>query len=586
MPFDPSRKPPPSPPLPSGALTAAMVVAIIDTWDDLPVPRRSTLRSAVRALGPALGLPLERILMDPIQLHPAMSGATAAMAGIRAGSFVTYKSSIRHILRRIELLPNNRPELTAVWQVLYDLLSDKFVRLGLGGFLVFVSERSLLPDQVSSNTLVAYRDYLLNQLRQQKPDKHVRRVARVWNAAIGNVPGWPGIRLALPAKCVRFTPPLTHYPVSFQADVQAFANRLSGENQKGLFTGDGPPTRLSPSTIQTRLKNVRQAAGALFMLGRDPASITSLSVLVEEEAFKAILDFYFERIGRKKTTHLGGIASALMIVAHYHCRLSPAQLAILRDYAKEARPKRRTMMTEKNASRLSRLDDPHTEAKLVCLPDQLMREARRFLKQGQSRQAGWTAAAAVAVKILLVCPMRSKNLVELEIDTNLVRFGHRTNRITHLRVPRHKVKNTQPIEWPIDAEISDVIQCYLTEFRPLLPYHDNAWLFPGRDRTDRHRDQIGFTQAISQAIRKHVGIEMNVHLFRAYAAKVLLEENPEAIEDLRQLLGHTGLETSIAYYVHFRGKAVARRFNATVFGKYRWAVRLLATQQRPARGAA
>ncbi len=575
-PFFPRFLPTPAP----KPLTAAKAVALIPSWDDLTMPRRRTLCSAVRTLGRALGLPLDAITMDPEQLDRALEGVTGATARIRSNSLRTYKNSLSYVLRRLELLPSNRPELTAPWQALYDSIQDRSIRTGLRHFLVFVSSRGLLPDQVSPETVVAYHDHLLNQLLRRKPDKQARRVVRTWNDATDKVDGWPPTRLAMPIKTVRFTLPLDRYPSSLQAELQALTARLSGEDQVGLFTGDGPPTPLSPSTVKSRRYNIRQALGALVELGWDPAAITSLSMLVEEATFQAILDFYFQRARGQKTSQLGGIASALMIVARYHARLPQGRLSILRGYAKKAMPKRRTTMTEKNAGRLSRLDDLQTEARLVYLPKQLMNIARDFLSKGQRQHAGWTAAVAVAVKILLFCPMRSKNLVALRIGTNLARLGRDTDCITHFRVPRRDVKNKQAIEWPVHPDTSDFIQTYLKEFRPLLPYPDNAWLFPGRDQGDQHRDQVGLAQAISHAIHKHVGIAMNVHLFRGYAAKVLLEESPEATDDLRQLLGHTGLETTVAYYVHFRGKAIAKRFNKIVFAKYNWAARLLADPQR------
>ncbi len=568
----------------SEPLTAAKAVAIIPSWDDLTISRRRTLCSAVRTIGRALGLPLDAITMDPEQLIRTLESVAGATAGLQPNSLRTYKNSLSYVMRRLDLLPSNRPELTAPWQALYDSVQDRSIRTGLRHFLVFVSSRGLLPDQVSPETVVVYHDHLLNQLLRRKPDKHVRRVVRIWNDAIDEVGGWPPTRLAMPIKTVRFTLPLDRYPPSLQAELQALTARLSGEDQVGLFTGNGPPTALSPGTVKSRRYNIRQALGALVELGWDPAAITSLSMLVEEAAFQAILDFYFQRAHRQKTSQLGGIASALMIVARYHACLPEGQLNTLRAYAKRAMPKRRTTMTEQNAGRLSRLDDPQTEARLVYMPRHLMNIARGLLSKGLRQQAGWTAAVAVAVKILLFCPMRSKNLVALRIDTNLARFGRDTGCITHFRVPPKDVKNKQAIEWPVHPDTSDFIQTYLEEFRPLLPYAENVWLFPGRDQGDQPRDQVGLAQAISHAIHKHVGIAMNVHLFRGYAAKVLLEESPEATDDLRQLLGHTGLETTVAYYVHFRGKAIAKRFNTIVFAKYEWAARLLADPQRVPRG--
>jgi integrase len=191
-------------------------------------------------------------------------------------------------------------------------------------------------------------------------------------------------------------------------------------------------------------------------------------------------------------------------------------------------------------------------------------------------------SAAQAIALIDTWDDLSPNLVELRLDTGLQRLGPKGRRITHILVPTAQVKNHQRIDWPVPPSIADFMQVYLDEFRPLLPHHDNAWLFPHRDQPDQHRDQVGMCNAICHAIRKHVGIEMHVHLFRGYAAKTLMEENPGALDDLRLLLGHKGLEMAIKHYLHFRGKQVARRFNAIVFEKQRKAALLVAARRQKA----
>jgi integrase len=577
MPFDPVSPPTTSP------LSAAQVIPRIDGWHDLPLKRRRTMISAVRALQPALGLPLEAIIFEPAALTRALKTVTPAAMGVGPGSFATYRNAIRAVLRRLGLLPSGKPALTPLWQSQLDSVHDRFVRMRLRGFARFASGAGLTPAQIDSTTILAYGEVLRTRMYRH-PDTHVRKVLKAWNAAADTVPGWPQTRLAAPAKCVRFTLPLSAYPASFQADVALFADRLSGRAQKGLFGGDAPPRALAPRSVELRCYNIRLAAAALVMQGREPASITCLADLVEEAAVRAILEFYYARAGERKTTHLGGIATALMIVARHHCRLPAERLTALDRLTRQARPPKRSEMTEKNANRLRPLDDRHIEAKLICLPQQLMREADRLRQARRMARAGWAAAAAVATQILLICPMRAENLAELRLDANLLRLGPKARRITHLVVPGSEVKNRQRIEWAVDAELAALLQTYIEEYRSLLPHHDNAWLFPHRDDADRHRDQVAMAQGISHAIRKHVGIEMHVHLFRAYAAKVLLEDNPGALDDLRLLLGHKGLETTLTYYVHFRGKAAAERFQRIVFGKRRQA-RLLAAGRPRRRGA-
>jgi integrase len=187
-----------------------------------------------------------------------------------------------------------------------------------------------------------------------------------------------------------------------------------------------------------------------------------------------------------------------------------------------------------------------------------MREAQALLADGEAVRAGWLASSAIAVQLLLVMPMRSKNLVELRLDTELLRYDARSPRITHVCVPSDQVKNDVRLEFAVHKDVAAMIETYIRSFRAHLPHANSVWLFPARDAADRPRSQGGLAKAVTAAIKRYVGIDMNVHLFRGYAGKVLLDDDPNAIDELRQLLGHKELETTLMYYTHFKAKKVGQ----------------------------
>lgn len=160
--------------------------------------------------------------------------------------------------------------------------------------------------------------------------------------------------------------------------------------------------------------------------------------------------------------------------------------------------------------------------------------------------------------------MRLKNLAALRIGHELVRLDGRGKGWTHLMVEAEDVKNEVPIVWAIRPESSEVIETYLRDFRPLLEHSGTVWLFPGRDRADRPRGGNGFNKSISDAIRKFVRVEMNTHLFRAFAGARILADNPGALEDLRLVLGHTTLRTALQYYASRSAKRAAENLGRLV----------------------
>jgi hypothetical protein len=76
-------------------------------------------------------------------------------------------------------------------------------------------------------------------------------------------------------------------------------------------------------------------------------------------------------------------------------------------------------MTAKNRERLRPLDDPEICRALVCLPPRLMRIAESG-KLRPTREAVF-AQIAVAIEILLMAPIRIRNLIAIELDRHLVR---------------------------------------------------------------------------------------------------------------------------------------------------------------------
>lgn len=331
----------------------------------------------------------------------------------------------------------------------------------------------------------------------------------------------------------------------------------------------------SPATVENRSRDIRAAAAALVHSDTPIERITGLAVLVEPRNLVKIIDWHWRRAGKKKSGHLGNIAETLRVVAKRHVRLSGPALAEVVALTKRAQPRRRRRMTPKNERRLLQLEDPGNEAQLLHLPEPLLAEARSLLERGRRHEAAWLAGVAVAVEIELHCPMRLKNLAALRIGHELVRLDGRGKGWTHLMVEAEDVKNEVPLVWTIRPESSLVIETYLRDFRPLLKRSGTVWLFPNRDHADRPRGSHNLGGAISDAIRKVISIEMNTHLFRAFAGAQILADNPGALEDLRLVLGHTTLNTALRYYASSSAKRAAANLGRLV-SRRREETRLLA----------
>ena len=158
------------------------------------------------------------------------------------------------------------------------------------------------------------------------------------------------------------------------------------------------------------------------------------------------------------------------------------------------------------------------------------------------------------------------NLVTLRLGPD-GHFKFRRDRkgTTHIVIPAHEVKNDEPLEYPIPAETDDLLEAYITRYRPILDQHGTTWLFPG-EKPGAHKSLDQFTRQFKGTIWRWTGLTMNLHLMRHFGAMLYLEENPGNYEVVRRVLGHRRLETTVNSYVGMEMAATVRHFDTVILG--------------------
>jgi integrase len=310
----------------------------------------------------------------------------------------------------------------------------------------------------------------------------------------------------------------------------------------------------------SREKALRAAAAALVRTGMSPDGINLLRDLVQPVArVRTILEFHLRRKQGARTHMTWRVAEALRLLARDYCQVSKEDVDKISIWAKNIKMPKQTRMTSKNEKRVRALLEPRAKAMLLHLPRELMRRAQDAAKP---EAAARLAMYAVALEILLVCPMRRKNLVELSITRNLHRPDPSKGRISHLKLAPDEVKNEEPLHWPVPPESARLIETYINRYRPVLASGDNDFLFPGRGNGPRAIQQLA--DWLSKTVTREVGAEFNVHLARHFAAASYLARYPGQYEMVRRLLGHKNIQTTISAYVSFAVDAAAQRFDAIV----------------------
>jgi integrase len=567
------------PPEDNTTLTIADALEIVAGWNDLPDKRvqklLTALATAARVLDPTQpkAAAAAHVQMDCHSLSRLLQ-APAATFGLSSGRMTSLCSELRAVLRRLDRHePNRRGAVlqSTALQACQAALPPHH-QLAVVDFLRFLDTEQIPPQAANGGTLGAYQTRCSERTLCADPAARARQVAAAWNWACENVPDWPGQKLTRAGRTDRYSFPLETYPLPFQQDVRAYGDRLRGDDLDYIFDedifveeDDGAAPRfqrpLRSSSIKSRLWFVRCAAGALVSTGVDQQQITSLRHLVYPlDRPEAIIRFFMKRVGNGKSSAMSErIAQTLLLLGRDYCGLKASDVARLATWRDRVTPPAPTGLTEKNLRRLRALIQPRARAMILNFPQELMR--RSAAPHMTPHDAARLAMYAVAMEILLICPMRRKNLAELRLDRHLYRPDPRGKRLTHLMIDAGDVKNSNAIQWPIPPESARLIETFLTQHRPHLAEPGNPYLFGTADR-QRSAQHLG--EWLAGAITASIGVEFNVHLARHFAAWNFLRENPGQYEVVRQVLGHRNINVTIAYYVGLEADSAAQHFDATV----------------------
>ena len=378
----------------------------------------------------------------------------------------------------------------------------------------------------------------------------MRQAIHGWNLAARRIADWPRTRVTLPPAGNRYALRLDAFPVEFEHDLARFLDRLARPDPLDPSALTAP---LRPASIRHRRAQAIRFASALVAAGVAAEEITGLAALVAPENARRGLTWMLARNGGRPSPGIADIALLLKQLVRHHTRVPDANRRAIEDFATRLSVPPSRGLTARNRARLRALEDPAARHRLLCLPDTLAADARAARPY---RRAYLDFEIAVAIALLLYCPIRRRNLVELHLERNLRRTGDGRR---FLVFEAGEVKNARPIEFELPQAVAALIDEHLHTRHPILCPAGTPWLFPRRDG-HAPTEPSGFSTRISTTIRKRTGLDMHPHLFRHFAAKILLEANPGAYEVVRRILGHAELSSTLNAYAGFEAGTATRLF--------------------------
>ena len=553
--------------------TLAAAKAEVDGCSSLTPRRRSLMGAALGAVARLAGKPMETVRLHPVDTLAVFERSTPAQLGCTPESFRNYRSGIRMVLRQLGLLATRtimQPIDDPVWQPLSDALPPEREFVRLRGFMAYCAANSTKPGEVCKADLDAYCAMRASQTGGTKQHDQARRIADLWRRAMESVTGWPAQPL-LVTRTIARSMPISSYPVTLGAQAQSYSGWLGGEEEGA----DGLLIRArSPRTVTVRMDSVRRILHGAVQSGCAMCDLGSLNILLSPDIYRASLRWHLARKAGVANADIAQLVATLFSVAAF-IGLPDDQLTHLTRDAQRLKPPARQDVTPRLNRILDQLEDPVRQAKVLHLPQTLMREAVRLRegwvdKRGVAHpprliDAAFLAGVAAGIEIELLMPLRILNLTHLRLGQEIqFPLGRKAGSPIAIRIAADRVKNKMALEADLTGGSAKLVHRYVTEFRLLLAGSAGDWLFPSQKAADRPRNQQSFGRAIMDAAHSHAGIEMNPHAFRAFVASLILDASPGDMETVRCTLGHSTSHTAGIYYKRHNSRRATARVAAIV----------------------
>lgn len=513
---------------------------------DLSPTRKRDLVSALLRLSSALDRAPDAVPADPLWLQPRLANVHPAASDLTQKSWTNVLSgakaafAVLGIVPRAERLSDLSPLWGGVWRQVLESGNLRVSR-SLGRFVRCMDNLGIAPEAVDFCAAQAYRTALLAAELHASPEESMYSAIRGWNRAVRELPWWPGKAVTLPSRRKTYILPAADFPEAFRADVARFRKRMEAPD---LLDPEALPEPLRPATVAHRIAQTWRLASAVVHGGVPIGSLVSFDVLLEPTNIRRGLEWLLARSNGQPTASLSDTGTLVRILAsHLATTLSDEDRAKTIVLSKRVTVQPRSGMTERNRKRLSPFQDTAKFARLLSLTEVSAAAGRTNWTNAQVRRH----ELLLAIRILLFCPIRRKNLAGIHLERNLLRLS---NGRVFLRFDAEEVKNRKHLEFQLDAELVRMIDRHLFLRASFLPAGHCDWLFADRTGTGP-RAANGLGTQIQKLLARELGVTVNPHLFRHLAAMRWLKAEPGNYEVARLFLGHSTLSSTISAYADF-----------------------------------
>jgi integrase len=327
-------------------------------------------------------------------------------------------------------------------------------------------------------------------------------------------------------------------------DLARYAALASGQDLIAETTRSQP---IRPETLGSHLRRLRFFASVQVHTGRPIEDITTIRSLFKAPHLENALQWLYDKDERKVRRSRAELLGMLIGIGRHHLQLPKKRLDQLRTIRRRLGPPRQVRMTERNLDRVQQFRDGRNRHAFYRLAEEVYAE---LAGQVVTVRRALLAATALAHAILTNAPMRFANLLDLDFERHFRELGNGPRATFRVSIPGSEVKNGQPHDFELSVPVAAMLRKYRDHYRPALAEaQGSTLLFPGRN--GGHKHHVTLSQQLCSLVRKRTGIILNPHLYRHIAAYIYLRAHPGDFETVRQLLGHTSIDTTRRFYADF-----------------------------------
>ena len=164
---------------------------------------------------------------------------------------------------------------------------------------------------------------------------------------------------------------------------------------------------------------------------------------------------------------------------------------------------------------------------------------------------------ALMIGFLISRPVRRRALLAMTVD------GHVTRRISgyHIAFAAQDMKDRRTHEALLPQALTIPLDRYLQVHRPILlgeQWSSFLWI----NQYGKPITPDGFSRELPKVTERHLGVALRPHAFRRVAATSVAETDPEHVNIIKDLLGHSTLDMAEKHYNRATGISSCKKLQS------------------------